>query len=319
MDMIERLEKRVLYAAIFSTNSVKRLYTDPIGGDPTGSRVVRYKNVTTKSVTIPEGGVVISGAHAQHYRIISNYTLPRGLKPGASIKFSIVFDPPQGEDPGIKTGLLTVLTTTGASKSVRLRGIATTGIGGANEPSLQRVLELFQYRVAVGDSDSSTNALDIPPVTPNDELDIESLVKAGPGPVTVFPIASYIQVVNPSLRFGYYTPGNASAKTELFTLADTDAQSVNPNATGTITFDPGSTSFGLYATYPGLSRTAYTESALNTWESTIANRRKARFYPVRNKDHSIDPNSYLIAFEDLDSGEDFNDGVFIIKNVTTVA
>src|SRR5687767_2377907 len=127
-DMIEPLEKRVHFAAIFSTNSVKRLYTDPIGDEPTGSRVVRYKNVTSKSLTIPEGGVIISGADASHYRIISNYALPRGLKPGASIKFSIVFDPPTGEDPGIKTGLLTVLTTIGASKSVRLRGIATTGI-----------------------------------------------------------------------------------------------------------------------------------------------------------------------------------------------
>src|SRR5438067_1711872 len=118
--MIEPLEHRVMMAATFSVNSVRRLYSEVIGGAASGSRVVRYKNVTTKSLTIPSGGVVIGGADASQYQIISSYTLPRGLKPGASIKFSIVFDPPTGTGAGIKTGLLTVLTTSGASKSVRL-------------------------------------------------------------------------------------------------------------------------------------------------------------------------------------------------------
>src|SRR4051794_20726568 len=160
--MMESLESRTLLAAIFSTNSVKRLYTEAIGGDPSGSRVVRYKNVTSKSLTIPAGGVVVSGANADEYHIISNYTLPRGLRPGASIKFSIDFDPKTGETAGIKTGLLTVLTTSGASKSVRLRGIATTGIGGANEPSLQRILDLYQIPDKVGDSNSADDPLDLP-------------------------------------------------------------------------------------------------------------------------------------------------------------
>src|SRR6476660_560518 len=115
-ELIEALEGRVLMAATFSTNSVRRLYNDPVGGDPTGSRVVRYKNITSKSVTIPAGGVTVSGAHASQFQIINAFTLPRGLKPGASIKFSIVFDPPSGTATGIKTGLLTVQTTSGQSK-----------------------------------------------------------------------------------------------------------------------------------------------------------------------------------------------------------
>src|SRR6185295_19368606 len=116
--MFETLESRTLLAATFSTNSVKRLYTEVIGSDPSGSRVIRYKNVSTKSQTIPAGGVVISGANADEYHIISSYTLPRGLRPGASIKFSITFDPTSGAAAGIKTGLLTVLTTRNESKSV---------------------------------------------------------------------------------------------------------------------------------------------------------------------------------------------------------
>ncbi|HYO11151.1 MAG TPA: hypothetical protein VER17_19455 [Tepidisphaeraceae bacterium] len=320
-EMMEPLEQRVLLAAgpIFSTNSVRRLYSEPIGGDASGSRVVRYKNVTSKSVTIPSGGVVISGAHASQYKIINHFDLPRGLRPGASIKFSIVFDPKSSESAGIKTGLLTVLTTTGASKSVRLRGIATTGVGGAHEPSLQRLFDLYQMPIRTGDSDPATGSLD--PQQPNDETFVQKMVKAGPGLVTAYPIAAYIPVTNPSLRFGYYTAGNAAARTQLFTLADTDAQSVNPNATGSITFDPGSATFGFYNTIPSVKnadnseRTAFTEDALNTWDADPTTRRKARFYPLKSKDGTVTPNAYVVGFEDLDADPDFQDGVFVITNV----
>lgn len=315
--VVESLESRQLLAAIFSTNSVRRLYTEPIGGDASGSRVVRYKNVTSKSLTIPAGGVVVGGGQASEFKIISNFTLPRGLKPGASIKFSIVFDPPTGETAGIKTGLLTVLTTTGASKSVRLRGIATTGIGGANEPSLQRVLDLYQMPIKVGDSDSSTNQLDEPPLTPNDELDIQRFKKAGAGVVEAYPIAAYVQVVDPAIQFGWYKSGQTNTETELFHLDSTDAQSVNPNAIGSITFDPGSSTFGLYETFPGLGHMTFSEDSLNTWEPSSADRHKVRFYPLKNKDGTTTPNAYVMAFEDLAApGVDYQDGIFLMFNVT---
>lgn len=315
--MMENLEGRTLMAAIFSTNSVKRLYNEVIGGAQSGSRVVRYKNVSSVSQTIPAGGITISGANASDYRIISSYTLPRGLKPGASIKFSLVFDPKSGASAGIKTGLLTVQTTRGDSKSVRLRGIATTGLGGSNEPSLQRIMDLYQYPVNVGDSDAASNALDEPPVTPNSALNIQRLTKAGAGVVTAYPIAAFIQVLDPSLYFGYYNGTDGSSKHQLFTLADTDAQTVNPNATGSLTFDPGSASFGLYTTFPGLSRTVYSQSSLNTFETDSSARSKTRFFPLKNKDGSTVANSYIVAVEDLEAniGVDFQDGVFVIQNV----
>jgi len=204
---------------------------------------------------------------------------------------------------------------------VRLRGIATTGIGGSNEPSLQRILDLYQNPIHVGDSDSTTDPLDQPPLQPNDEVSVQKLQKAGPGEVEAYPIAAYVQVINPSIRFGWYPSLNSSAKNELFTLSDADAQSVNPNAVGAITFDPGAGAFGLYTTYPGLKnadnsvRTSYSEDSLNVWESTVANRRKARFYPLKNKDGTVTANAYVVAFEDLDTGEDFQDGVYLIFNV----
>ena len=109
---MEGLESRTLLAAVFSLNSVKRLYNEVIGGAASGSRVVRYKNVSTKSQTIPSGGVVISGANASEYKIISGYTLPRGLKPGAIILLHDGNIPVERLIPTVK-GLLAVLQKSG--------------------------------------------------------------------------------------------------------------------------------------------------------------------------------------------------------------
>src|SRR5207302_5585200 len=102
---------------------------------------------------------------------------------------------------------------------------------------------------------------------------------------------------------------------------DTDAQSVNPNAVGSITFDPGSSTFGLYATFPSIKnadnsqRTAFSEDALNTWDANASNRRKARFFPLKSKDGTVTPNAYVVAFEDLDVMPDFQDALIVIMNV----
>ena len=54
--------------------------------------------------------------------------------------------------------------------NVALRAIATTGIEGNGEPSLQRVLDLWQIANQVGDDTPDEYKLPLPPTTPNDEV-----------------------------------------------------------------------------------------------------------------------------------------------------
>jgi len=140
--------------------------------------------------------------------------------------------------------------------TIPLRGLGTAGTGGANEPSLQRILDLYNLPINVGDSNPGDVYLDDPPVSPNDELVMSTLVKAGTGPVTIEPLASFGvgHATYPTTRFGYYTPGNRFDRNELFTIAGTGAatQTVNPNLNGSTTFDPGSKAFGLYALWPSM-------------------------------------------------------------------
>jgi len=144
---------------------------------------------------------------------------------------------------------------------------------------------------------------------------------AGAGPVTITPLASFDAASQPVLRFGYYTPGDPTDQTELFTLMQSDAQTVNPTAQGATSFDPGSNTFGLYAIYPGVSTsngqpdTHYSEDAFNTLDPTY--HRKFRFFPLENADKSVVPNAYVVAAEDYNNPQfnSFVNFVGIIRNV----
>jgi hypothetical protein len=170
-------------------------------------------------------------------------------------------------------------------------------------------------------SDPSNSQYPESPGASSQEVPMQRLVKAGSGPVTIQMLASFNSSDAPSVRFGYYDPGNASSTNELFTINQADAQTVNPTAQGATNFDPGSNEFGLYATFPGTSTSNnqpdvhYSEDSLNTLDPTHP--RKLRFFPLENADGSVVPNAYVVA------GEDYNDPTYnsfvnfvaIIRNV----
>ena len=147
---------------------------------------------------------------------------------------------------------------------------------------------------------------------------VQRLVKAGTGPVTITPLAAFAGG-SPTVRFGYYAAGSPSSKTEVFTIGSADAQTVNPKAVGSTSFDPGFGAFGLYATFPITGNTAYSEDALNTTENTPANRRKVRFYPLKNADGSTVADAYVFTSEDFvndpNGAYDTQDFVGIVRNV----
>jgi hypothetical protein len=53
----------------------------------------------------------------------------------------------------------------GKTKTVSLRGLPTAGTGGENEPSLQRVLDLYEIPLNVGDANPSDVFIGDPPTT----------------------------------------------------------------------------------------------------------------------------------------------------------
>ena len=139
---------------MIKTNTSQRLYNDVRGGAASASKRVTISNVGSGTLVIGTTGLSITGPQASMFEIVSAPQLPATLAPGQSVNVSIVFNPPSTTSAGIKTATLEIKSNDAntPTKTVSLRGLATTGTGGTNEPSLQRILDLYQIPVNVGDA-----------------------------------------------------------------------------------------------------------------------------------------------------------------------
>jgi hypothetical protein len=306
------------------TTAGRRVFNDVRGGG--GQTIgVSVRNSGAGPLTIPAGALSITGADAAMFSAAFGRALPITLAPGQSASLSITFSAPGSTSLNIKTAALTIQSNDPKTpaKRVDLRGLATAGTGGTLEPSLQRVLDLYQIPDDVGDSNPNDVFLDDPPVTSNDEVSLQQLKKAGPGDVTINVIGVFGVSSNPAVRFGYYEPGSPAKQTELFTINTADAQSVNVVPNGVTSFDPGSAAFAIYSVWPGFKnsdnsvRTLYQQDLFNTFDA--GDKRHIRFYPMKNPDGSVVPTTYVMAHEEIDAAKDNQDIVAIISNVTSAA
>jgi fibronectin type 3 domain-containing protein len=298
-------------------------FNDVRGGAAGPTQRVVIRNVGTGAMTI--GALTLGGADAGQFQVVTPPALPHGVPVGGSVEIAVAFNPSGTTAYGVKTAVLQVATNdpNRPTLNVALRGLATAGTSGQLEPSLQRVFELFNLPIRTGDTNAGNTNLfsNAEPLSSiNDEIFMQRMAKAGSGPVTIETLAVFGVNSSPAVRVGYYQPGTPTAKTELFTGAKADAQSVNPGAIGTTSFDPGAGAFGVYSSWPGFNnRDIYSEDALNTAENTAANRRKVRFYALRDADGTVVPNAYVMAHEEFvnaaNGDYDNQDIVAIIRNV----
>jgi fibronectin type 3 domain-containing protein len=246
---------------------------------------------------------------------------------GDSVQVSVSFGAGSGTSQGVKTATLNVKTNDPDQQTIplALRGLATAGTGGTNEPSLQRILDLYQIGVNTGDADPATADLfsgSVPLQTPNDELNVQQLLKVDPAqPVTVQPLAVFgSNKTKVATRFGWYDAGSRQARSELFSVDQLEAQSVSPTPIGTTSFDPGSKGFGLYSIWPPFNNhEIFSEDVFNTGETDPSLRHHVHFYPLKDASGNTVPNAVVAAFEeffnDPNKASDSNDLVVVLRNV----
>ncbi|HEV7805345.1 MAG TPA: choice-of-anchor D domain-containing protein [Solirubrobacteraceae bacterium] len=278
------------------------------GGAGAPKGVAVYNDSSTRALTV--SGLAISGADASQFRLLTG---PATVAPKATLQVQVLFDP---TTIGVKRATLTVTgdDPNNTQDAVALRGLGTKGLGGANEPSLQWILDTYDIPIKVGDPDPTNNAL------PSDlllgeEVPLQRLAKAGPGPVTIEPLAVFgpQSTSGEVTNLGWDAAAPAARKT-LFSVGNGAFQSVDPTISGSLSFDPGSSSFGMSTIWPFFdNRLVYTEDALNTFDGVLAHH--VRAYPLKSSDGSIVANSFVVAFEESTSGYDFQDLVAIVRNV----
>jgi fibronectin type 3 domain-containing protein/glucose/arabinose dehydrogenase len=297
-------------------------FNAPVNGAPSPSQSITITNTGTQPLAIPATGLSIIGANAASFVVATGPALPAMIPVGGSITLGIVFNP-GNSTVGLQTAQLQISSNDPNNPSVlvSLRGLATAGLGGSNEPSLQAILNLLQIPDSDGTINAAQTSLPLPPQTPNDEVVMQELEKAGSGPVTITPLAAFDSSITPAAGFGYYTAGTPDSRTQLFTINSANSQEVEPAVTGLTSFDPGSGEFGIFGCFEsftnlstGTARISYSEDDLNTYDSTIT--RKIRFYPLKTASGIVVPNSYVFAIDDSAATPySYNDLVGIISNV----
>jgi malectin (di-glucose binding ER protein)/Calx-beta domain-containing protein len=291
-----------------STAPLRVVFNDVQGGAASAPKIATVRNGGSRTLKVT--GLAIGGADASQFHLL---TRPATVAGDSTLAVQVVFDP---TTIGVKRATLTVTGDDPAhpQNAVALRGIGTRGLGGTNEPSLQWIVDAFDIPIRVGDPDPTTNELPSDPII-GDEVPLQSLSKAGPGPVTIEPLA----IFGPQSASGEVTnlswyPIATGARTTLFSVANGSYQAVDPVISGTRRFDPGSGNFGMSTIWPFFSdRLVYTEDSRNTFDAALAHH--ARAYPLKGSDGSIVANSYVVAFEETTSGYDFQDLVAIVRNV----
>lgn len=308
---------------VISVNPVNVYDNDVSGGTSGINRPVTIKNTGSGNLIISE--VNLTGTHSNEFIINALPALPTTIASGSSLIFNIAFNP---GSTGLKTASVIIKNndTARPNMTIPLRALGTSGLGGSNEPSLQSILNLLEIPVNVGDDDASTNVIHSSSATQKapilgEELSIQKFVKAGTGNVTIEPLAVFGPTDNnPVLGMGWYTSGVVNSRKELFTVSNnplTNGQTVNVSLTGVTSFDPSTASFGFFSRWPFFNdRYIYSEDNLNTFSGSIPHH--VRVYPFKNSSGVV-PNAYIITFEEHTSGFDYQDIVFVVKNVKPAA
>jgi hypothetical protein len=298
------------------------MYFNAIQGT-SNTQVLRISNNGTANLDLRDGSVFLAGGSRKNFSI----NFPAGgfsIKPGRRLDLQITYNAPADSAGAVSVARIGIVTNDPSMPSVTvgLRALSTAGIGGDLEPSLQRVLDTFGLPIDVGDATPDEYQLGTPGPT-SDEIVAPRFVKAGPGAVSIRPLALFGTDNGPAVRVGTYTPGQADSTRMLWYVPREDAQSVNPKVYGQTLIDPGNAEFGLAAEFPGFTnpnggrRYVYSEDGLNSiWEPSTSNLRKMRVYPFVDQFGNAAPNTYLVAVEEYTAQYDVQDVVFIVSNVT---
>ncbi|MEA2709427.1 MAG: large repetitive protein, partial [Phycisphaerales bacterium] len=318
------LVRPIAPGANIETDKSQMVFNDITAAGASAVQKIRITNTGTSALALPPDGLQILGAG---FAFVNKPAAPYPeIAPGDSLELSITFT--AGATAGvIHTATLQIKSNDPDQTTILLplRGLAMSSLaGGTNEPSLQKVMDLYRIPIKIGDSNPATTELEFPLVTPNDEVLMQALQKVGSGPVTIESLAVFGvgSATVPTFRFGHYTPGNPNDTSELLKVIGNTAnnlnnsQSVNPNIIGQTSFDPGAGAFGLYTFWQNFSGapTVFSEDALNkTYDADTPH--KVRFYTYKTPDGTVVPDAFIFAFEEFNNSTDQQDYVGIIRNV----
>jgi len=316
---------------------------------PAAATVVKLQNLGASAVQVTD--ISLAGANAALFKIGAVPAFPAALAAGAELSITIEMStvgPGLPADPTDKdTGCVMLNGTLTASTDAGNAAVSVYGLLLAKvnyEATLGQILKTLGYALDVGkaqnnwNSNTSMDASTLPGVeVGTDEVPASHFVRAGGGSVSMTLVARF-SPVGP-LPYGWYTTTTGCTSetggggcTLLATMANgKDAQTSDkarmvkpPFGTGSTTFDPGSSPFGIWIYTDQKSHKydtgnvangdfVYSQDALNS----PARAHRFKTYPLKDAAGTSIAGSYLLAVEEAGNG-DYQDYVFLLSNVRAV-
>ncbi len=326
--VIEMLEHRQLLSASLGLSSSLMVFNAVRNSSASTVQTLVLTDTGDATLVLGPESVSIANdpgsptADAARFSLLNAASIPQTLSPGESFGLQLRF---AANAVGINSAVLDINSgdAVNSLQEVTLRGIGTAGLGGTNQPSLARILRAYNIPTIVGEGANDADvAIDStypnPPDPSSQEVNLQRMVKAGAGPVTIQTLASFTASGFPkSYVLGTYTPGNPAGLSELFYTPSNENQTTFVHPQGSTSFDPGVTPFGFYfvSNVQVKGRLGYSEDSLNTWDAT--NPRKFRFFPLKNPDGTVVANAYVMTSTEWNApaGYDFTNIVAIVRNI----
>ncbi|WP_158267542.1 beta-xylosidase family glycoside hydrolase [Adhaeribacter arboris] len=265
-------------------------------------------------------GIVLEGMDSNQFELSGvpdiSADSPLEVAANTAFTFNVLFNP---ASTGIKTATIKIYSENYSVLEVALNGLGTAGEGGSNEPSLQVIVNAHGFKTNIGDDDINTaiiHSTQAKAALLGAEVPVQQFVSATNALASVEPLAVFS---NPDASgiitaLGWYALGNPTLTKELFTVANNRSQTLNVQATGKLVFRPGSAPFGFYTRWPSLAHPQiYSKDSLNAFPNAIPHH--FRVYPLKDQNDSVVTNAYLVAVEAVADDQDYQDLVFIVRNV----
>jgi len=316
------------FNAVTQSNTSTQAENDPFGNSNGGPHTSDYtlRLVNRGTVRVVVKNILVRGTDQGDFKVIGFPSGGVSMAPGKHLNYDVRFTADSA--PGLKTGFLAVNTDEKAfpTQRIPLRGLVTKGEGTTFEPSLQDVIDLYGFKINVGEQAGRSDPYFVPSGT-SDEVNISTLVKADTSKnIVLRPLAEFTNHATPAVRMGFYTPGQFGTEHYLWYSPSESSQSVTPLVYGQSTFDPGDAPFGLVTQYPkftnpdGTITNVYSESTLNKrmyLSSSNSSLVHMKFYPYIDQNGNTVKNAYIVAEEEFnqDNVSDSQDLVFVVTNV----
>lgn len=285
--------------------------TNPPSNGVHNVATVRVKNTGSGSLQIT--GLPITGS----WELASNITLPTAIASGDQLDIPVRFRATSGD---IHNGMLTIQSNDAdePNKVVQLSGFWQSVSEGGQEPSLSEIVKVYGYQTVIVGSGQKLNQNGFIQAVGDEVLSPYWQRANLSEPVKVRQLAAYhTQGSTATLR--WHNKGSNTLNT-IFTHAGIDGQTFLPRKNGSTTlpaegtFTPGTTfGFKVDGEWSDPTKNNQTADRNNGCPGPCGHH--VRFWPVKDRQGTLIPNTWLMSMDYSGINYDYNDNVYLISNI----